>query len=367
MRLSLEEVRRVTQGAARVEEVDGQIRFFRFTAEQEALYHATNLDFWQKSFATAGVVLRFRTDSPWMRLRLTALRVLSRTYFAVDVLKDGEFVGAIQNFREPGEDPSACGDALPEAGENYQLGEYPLGEFHKEFVFDDAHGEGCAFGSVPGEGAAAGACMKTITIHLPWSVDLRLDALELQDGAVVEPVVRPKKLICFGDSITQGYDALHPMNRYTAAVAAHLDAEETNKAIGADVFFPALAAAPDPEAPDYVLVAYGTNDWGVTTWERFAANCPAFYRNLSAAYPAARIFALLPIWRKDMDEVRRCCPFRKVAECIREWTADLPNVTVIDCFDFVPHKTRYFADFRLHTNDEGFSVYGRNLCGKLPV
>ena len=27
------------------------------------------------------------------------------------------------------------------------------------------------------------------------------------------------KLLCFGDSITQGYDALHPSNRYAAQLA----------------------------------------------------------------------------------------------------------------------------------------------------
>ncbi len=331
MRLSLEEIRRITQGAVRVEEADGQFRFYRFTEEQERRYESYDPALYQKCYATAGIVLRFQTDSPRMRLQVTALKSTSRTYFAADVLRDGVFIGAVENFS--GMDLSG----------DYTTHEFPLGTYNK--TFDLGYGT------------------KTVTVYLPWSVDLRLDGLTLEDGSFVLPAVRDKKLLVFGDSISQGYDALHPMDRYPVALAKRLGAEECNKAIGGEFFWPALAKMKDPFAPDYIAVAYGTNDWGWKTWTEFSENGRAFYQNLSSSYPDARIFALLPIWRRDMDEVRKCCPFRQVAETIREWAADLPNVTVIDCFDYVPHDPAYFADFRLHPNDRGFEHYGRNLAG----
>ena len=71
-----------------------------------------------------------------------------------------------------------------------------------------------------------------------------------------------KRILCFGDSISQGYDALYPSNQYTPQLAKLLDAEEYNKAIGGEIFRPELALARDDFEPEYITVAYGTNDWG---------------------------------------------------------------------------------------------------------
>ena len=37
--------------------------------------------------------------------------------------------------------------------------------------------------------------------------------------------------------------------------------------------------------------------------------------------------------------------------------AELPNVTVIDCTDFIPHKSIMFSPDTLHPNFLGFSYY----------
>ncbi|MBR3437764.1 MAG: SGNH/GDSL hydrolase family protein [Lachnospiraceae bacterium] len=333
MKLSFEQIQSITCGAAWLEDLGGQIRFHRFTAEQEALYLQYNDGFFEKCFATTGVVLRFRTDSSYLRIRSTVLKATSRAYFSVDILRDGEVFGHVDNF-------SGC-----DVSGDYTIKGFPYGSFQKEF--------------------SLGKGLKTIEIHLPWSSELRLDALELEIGSVVDPVKRPKTLMTFGDSITQGYDALRPMNCYTVRLAEALQADEINKAIGGERFIPELAACPDPDAPDYISVAYGTNDWGVGSWNQFSKNCPAFFRNLRKSYPDAKILALTPVWRKDMNEVRKCCEFKKIGEVIRESVRGIPNVTVIDCFDMIPKEERFFADFRLHPNDEGFGHYTENLLKAL--
>ena len=333
MRLSFDEIQNITCGAAYLEDFDGQVRFHRFTAEQEALYLQYNDGFFEKCFATTGIVLRFRTDSSYLRIRTTVLKATSRAYFSMDILKDGNVLGYIDNFS----DSDVSGD--------YTIKGFPYGSFRKEFDL--------------------GSGLKTIEIHLPWSSDLRLDALEVEIGSVVEPVRRPKTLLTFGDSITQGYDALRPTSCYTVKLAEALDADEINKSIGGERFIPALASLPDPVDPDYISVAYGTNDWGVGSWNQFSKNCPEFYRRLRETYPEARILALTPVWRKDMHEVRKCCEFLKIGEVIRESVEGLPGVTVINCFDMVPKEERYFADYRLHPNDEGFRHYTENLLKAL--
>ena len=78
-----------------------------------------------------------------------------------------------------------------------------------------------------------------------------------------------------------------------------------------------------------------------------------------------QIFAITPIWRKDMNEQRKFGDFRKIEEDIREIVKNIKNITVISGFDFVPKDEKYFSDLSLHPNDEGFMHYAENLCNEL--
>lgn len=46
---------------------------------------------------------------------------------------------------------------------------------------------------------------------------------------------------------------------------------------------------------------------------------------------------------------------------IRQITADFPNVTVIDCFPFIPRDHLCFGDGILHPNAKGFDYYFKGL------
>lgn len=172
-------------------------------------------------------------------------------------------------------------------------------------------------------------------MYLPWSVCPVVDEVSLDDGAYVVPVKPDKRLLAFGDSITQGYDALRSSVRYTSLLADKLQAEEFNKGIGGEVFFPALAQIKDDISPDYITVAYGTNDWSKKTEEDFKVRCREFYVALSNHYPQAKIFAITPIWRKDYQGERAFGSFEPVEKGIRAAVVNLPDVMVISGFDFV--------------------------------
>lgn len=172
-------------------------------------------------------------------------------------------------------------------------------------------------------------------------------------------------MLVFGDSITQGYDALRPSNRYAAKLAEALNAEEVNKGIGAEYFFPALAEAKEPFEPDYIMVAYGTNDWSGLGEDEFKEKCHAFFAALSKNYPSSRIFAITPIWRKDYTAEKKFGSFDKVAEDIENIVKEFANITCIHGFEFVPQDEAYFADLRLHPNDRGFQHYGDNLYSQM--
>jgi lysophospholipase L1-like esterase len=189
--------------------------------------------------------------------------------------------------------------------------------------------------------------------------------LELEDGATLTPVKKSCRMIMYGDSITHGYDTFVSAHSYASLLADALDADARNKGIGAEKFFPALAEISDDCDPAYVTVAYGTNDWSGKTLEEFENNSAAFYRTLSKKYPNAKIFALAPIWRGDMDRVTKVGSFYHVAEHLGAVAAELPNVTLINCFDFVPKSPEYFSDKHLHPNDAGFRYYFDGLLAEI--
>lgn len=335
MKLDAEQIKKISTGAVRIEEENGEVRLYRFTKEQIELYENVKQDLYMKRFATSGIKLSFKTNSKNLFIKINAEIGSSRKYFSVDVFVDGKCIGYIDNF-----------SAL-ELPADYTKLELPLGEFSKDFYL--------------GEGE------KKVCVHMPWSTNTSIKEIAIDEGAFIEEVKPSKKLLAYGDSITQGYDAIRPSNRYISKLADILDAQEFNKAIAGEVFFPELAMTKDPFVPDYITVAYGTNDWSKTDRETFKKNCKAFYTSISQNYPDTKIFAITPIWRKDMCEEREFGDFNKVEEDIREIVKDIENITVIKGFDFVPKDENYYADLRLHPNDKGFEYYVKSLCDKINI
>ena len=307
MVLTLDQIRAITWGADRVEKTQaGRIKFHRFTEAQEKAYKDYSADFYRKAFATSGIRLEFVTDSKSLSLNVKVTTKLSssRRFFAHTVYVDDKLVGK----------------------------------------FDLGEGE------------------KRVKIYFPWSAVSEMLSFELDDGAKIEPVEKKCKMIIFGDSITQGYDALAPENSYASIVTDALDADARDKGIGGEVFWPTLGSLRDDFEPDYITVAYGTNDWSRNDKETFDRDCEAFYTRLSANYSEATIFALSPIWRGDKDSGKsKVGEFSYIGEKIKEVADSLPNVIFIDTDGFVPEDSAYFSDLFLHPNDDGFKPYAENL------
>lgn len=330
MKLNYQQIKEILLGAVRIEEDNGLIKPHRFTEEQQEYYNKIREDFYLKTYTSAGMKIEFETDSKTLFLDIIAGKPITRNYFSYDIFVNGEMIGNIDNYSDVD---------LPKP---YTIAELPTGEYSKEFLLGDG--------------------MKRVTIYLPWSVSTAIKEISLDDGAQVVPAEKPrKKLLAWGDSITQGYDSLRPSNRYISRLADKIGAEEFNKAIGGERFAPELIKLEEDLEPDFVIVAYGTNDWCVYDKETVTANCREFYKIISNKYPNAKIFALTPIWRKDLLEEKDCGPFENVEKIIREATDSLDNITVIKGFDFVPHDEKYYADYRLHPNDKGFEYYADNL------
>lgn len=140
-----------------------------------------------------------------------------------------------------------------------------------------------------------------------------------------------------------------------------LHAEEYNKGIGGTNFNPLLARLHDGITPDYIIVAYGTNNLGHYNQCDFRRNCREFFQNLSENYPDAQIFAISPIWRADMIENHAFGNFTNMADIMAEEASKINNTVYISGADFIPHESKYFGDGFLHPNDAGFEFYSQKL------
>jgi len=68
----------------------------------------------------------------------------------------------------------------------YATMDLPLGNFSKNIYLGDGE--------------------KTVCVYLPWSVKTLFDEISVDDNSFIEAIKPEKKLLVFGDSITQGYD-----------------------------------------------------------------------------------------------------------------------------------------------------------------
>lgn len=322
MDLTIDQIKASLYGVAGTEFVDGTLRLYRFTEEQMRMYQARSPEnYYRKTFDTSGVFLEFETDSRSFGLSVEVARGYVKDFFVHSVYADDVRIGELSGVFKEGENLRTCS------------GEYTLPEG-----------------------------MKRVKVYFPWNAASRIVAVTLDDGAVVTPVQKDRKLLLFGDSITQGYFAMQPENSYASQLVRHLNANAISKAIGGEVFWPELAATRDNAIdPDTIFVAYGSNDWQRSAKQAFEADSRTFFANLRRNYPDAKIYALAPIWRADLDTEVDMGAISNVAKHFRKIAEELGGITVIDCIDFLPHVESVFLDGFLHPSDAGFAYYGENL------
>lgn len=324
MLLNDQQIRAMTKGTARIEETDGVYRFLRFTvAEQEAyVNHPRKPQYYVPTFHTAGVRWSFRTDSNYIDFDLSNDIPTNVDNAVFDVHENGALCRTVK----------------------FEFKYLSSGRLHIPLSEGD----------------------KLVEIYFPYHARLTVANVEIADGASFEPVGRKYKMLTYGDSITHGSSTSRPSLSYAVRVAAMLNADIINKGIGGEHFFPQLICDKTEEAPDWITVAYGTNDWKHCTKEEFDQNCVAVLKGLTDFYPGKPIFVISPTWRGDANtETPFGAPTYEVHAQICKHAASFENVIVIRGWDLVPHAKDFFADGRLHPNDLGFSVYAANLYREL--
>ena len=330
MKLSHQQISSITFGAAYTSVSEDRTVFHRFTQAQEEFYRTVCDDFYNKCFATSGIHLDFYTDSRYIEMKVFVKQRSSRKFLSHTVFADGEKVGNLDAKFE-NENGALC--------QGYLEGRFSFGEIKKQ---------------------------RSVTVFLPWSFSSEICELSIEDGSVIEPAKKNMRMICFGDSITQGYDAYEAQNPYATSLSTLLCADSRNKGIGGEFFKAGLAEICDEGFdPEVITVAYGTNDWsGEASREIFEQNCSQFYERLSKNYPNAKIFAISPIWRVDVSRITAVGEFGYVKEFFASIADKYDNVTLIDATKFVPEQCDLLSD-TVHPNDEGFAYYAKNLIEEI--
>ena len=322
MQIGFDELQALTFGAIWMEMTSEGVRFHRFSKEEEAWLDLKET-FAIRRRSGAGIRLDFETDAKKLRFHASFSRGSSRKWGFFDFDIDGVLSA---------HGGSADVDAVP--------------QYDFEADLDGA--------------------IHRCTLHFPQLACAVLKDFELEGATFVKPWTYRRRFFFYGDSITQGYDAVHPELTYTALTASEFKADMRNAAIGGAVFPPELVRlAPEGPKPDLIVSAYGTNDWSNCTREVFVRQAHDFFMALSEVYPGVPVAALLPIWRKDSDRVTSAGTFDDARRIVIEAASCHPLAQVIPGDGLVPHLTGFFADGRVHPDDLGFSFYARNLIREL--
>ena len=315
MKLSFEQIKNITVGALHIWEEGGAIRFARCTQKQIDAWNKLDEILGYRATATTGIRLDFHTNSKTFSFVSKAIcnyeiyidNVLTYAYFSKDF-------------------------------ENEKRKEISLdGKEHRITLYFPSHDE-------PGA----------------------LEAVEIEDGASIEPHKFDCKIYFIGDSITQGWESTWVSLSYAYHVSRFYNAESVIQGVGGAYYHSTIFDEAIEFEPDIVIAAFGTNDWvhGYTTIEDGKKECGKFLDKLVSRYGSKKLFGISPIWRADADQVM---PMGTFEECVSYVKEEIVNhgMTLIDGQLLTPHISDFYSDEYLHPDTKGFGIYSLNLIAEM--
>ena len=311
MKLSNNDIKRITFGSVRCEETDEGLRFFKCTKKQTDAWYVLKEVLGERSEKPTGVRIDFHTDSRSLTFEGngTFEVLIDGNFRCRPILKENDSVTV--------DICDALGDAL-----------------------DDAR--------------------VTLIFHSHSATSIK--SLTLDDGSYVKPHEFDTKILFIGDSITQGWDSGYSFLSYAWRVSNFFNADSVIHAVGGGYFHESIFDSIDFE-PDTVIIAFGTNDFGFyQTIDELKANTAAFMSRIAEEYKGKRIFYISPIWRE-----RREKPMGSFQECRKALIDEAckHGFIHVDGLGLVPPLPEFYADQEVHPNALGFGLYAENLIKEM--
>lgn len=343
---SFEAVNSIFKNKMNLKVESGYYRFERFTPKQLEIY-ADIPNFRIRSLCTSGVCMDFISDTKYVKFE----------YKIYDKARDWMYFDIYFN------------DVLADS-----IGSEPIAQNEGVFKYHISDST---------------RRRNRITIYLPHLCSCALKNIELSDGSVIDTAgssgkmpaseccvdtvgpesdpfsEREKTLLCLGDSITQGMESRRPSMNFAVQLSRQLGMNLINQGVGGYSF---RKISLDPEIglnPSMIIIAYGTNDWGLCeTPERFMIGASEYINAAAGIFKNSRIAVISPIWRSDFMDPKPAGSFFEISDALKNICEVLPNVKFINGLNLVPHLPGLFTD-GLHPNEEGFMHYTRNLLSSL--
>ena len=307
-------------GAAGVEETESGFYALRMTSKLMKLYSGSE-PAEIRAMNCSGIRIAFISDTSFVAVKLIFGRY-SRPVFTTDVVID-----------------------------NFQTMTFGPQEYCEEFTFNAELGG-------PGE--------KHIEIYLPNLCEATVAGLEVEDGCFISPVREERsRLIFIGDSITQGMTVSSPSLTYPAQVAAALNRDFHNIAVGGMMMDGRLGKLALDIEWDTAFVAFGVNDFAQDRkLSDFAAETEQMLKQLSSRKDAV-IYLITPIpWFGRTEPNKLGLALEDYRQTLKTAAAGFKNVCLIDGLSLVPGDPSCFVD-DLHPNDKGMKAFARNLLNKI--
>ena len=318
MKLDLKSIENLTFGVLSVYEENGQTVFTRFEGAPIESYGKSGR-------STASVMLDFYTDSESFKIDFSLTRCIDRDHAYFDLYEDEVLT---YHF-----------------GKTFEKEE---SEFTGSFEAKLRKGE------------------KRVRLYFPNLFQAKISSINLDDGCYYRRTKKEKTLLMMGDSITHGYDAYFPSLSYANTVARDFDFDMINQAIGGEMFRTRSLPEKSSLSPDYITIAYGTNDWSWSgkTREECTENARVFFEKLTSLYKNSRIFYISPLYRGDEGRITTVGDFFGAKDAFIE-VAKSFGAEIIEGRNLIPHSPLMFDDKYLHPNDLGFTQYAKALKREL--
>lgn len=186
-------------------------------------------------------------------------------------------------------------------------------------------------------------------------------------AAPAAPAGAPVKVVCFGDSITEGMCATDPKTKsYPAILQSLLNTKRgkgTFNVVNAGISgqdtkqgLKRLDALLAKEKPDWVLIEYGTNDLWTgrkITPADTRANLTEMLKRMKTANAKVLMATLPPVWDEDREVAERNQVIKEVATDEGAYLIDL-NASMEKALAESGGRTDKKAWAKLYTDENGF-------------
>ena len=181
MNIDIELLQKITQGAIKITESADGYCFLRMTECQSNACLKTSPDYISKTLSSAGIRFEFVTDAASFNIKGIFRCCTTRNYAYMDVKVNGTIV------QHEGTDDCTVNP-----------------DFEMTVNLDGKKNH--------------------IAIYLPNLAQFILQDFNFCNASFIEPVKKDLTMVCWGDSITHGYDAVYPSLSYANSLSDKLNA-----------------------------------------------------------------------------------------------------------------------------------------------